>query len=101
MVNYLARRKAPTRHINFMPPELDIFGERNIVQDLRKAPDPAACILIHKDTSEYGVPFFGTDYGLLIMKWVKRRYKPDWRFGQPPLEPSTGRGFGIGFLGPR
>ncbi len=101
MVNYLARRKTPTRHINFMPPELELFGERNILQDLRDAPNPAACVLMHKNTSEYGFPYFGTDYGLLIMKWVGRRYKPDWQFAQPPLQPSTGNGFGIGFLGPR
>lgn len=101
MVNYLARRRTPTRHINFMPPELDLFGERNIVQDLRDAAPPAACALIHKNTIEYGVPFFGTDYGQSILNWVRRRYTPDWQFAQPPLEPSTGFGFGIGFLGPR
>jgi hypothetical protein len=101
MVNYLARRKTPTRHINFMPPELDLFGERNIVQDLRDAPAPAACALIHKNTIEYGFPYFGTDYGQSIMNWVRRRYRPDWQFAQPPLDPRTGFGFGIGFLGPR
>ena len=101
MVNYLARRRTPTKHINFMPPELDLFGEKNILQDLRDAPNPAACVLMHKDTSEYGFRYFGTDYGARILNWVGRRYKPDWQFSQTPLVPSTGGGFGIQFLGPR
>lgn len=98
MVNYLTRRRTPTRHINFMPPELELFGEETVLRELRRA-QPAAIVLIHKDTSEYGMPLFGTDYGIKIMGWAKRRYKPDWLVGDPPLEPTTR--FGIGLLGPR
>jgi len=98
-INYLTRRRAPTRHINFMPPELEMFGESRIRRELREAPDPAACVLVHKDTREYGVALFGIDYGEALMGWVRRRYRPDWLYGEPPLEPGTR--FGIGFLGPR
>jgi len=97
MVNYLTRRRTPTRHVNFMPPELDLFGEDVILQDLRDAPDPAAVALVHKDTSEYGVPLFGVDYGQRIGRWVQRRFQADWRWGDMPLTPETR--FGVAFFG--
>lgn len=99
MANYLSRRRTPTKHINFMPPELEIFGEEAILEDFRQAEPPAAVVLIHKDTSEYGFPLFGTHYGEKLMRWVQRRYQPDWLRGDPPLQPKTR--FGIGLLGPR
>ena len=98
MVNFLARRRTPTRHINFMPPEIELFGEEEILQELRTHP-AAALALIHKDTSEYGAPLFGTHYGQKMMRWARRNYQADWLWGQPPLEP--GSYFGIGFMGPR
>jgi hypothetical protein len=99
MVNYLTRRKTPARQINFMPPEIALFGEENLVKELRQAESPAAVILIHKDTTEYGFPLFGTHYGMKLMGWAQRNYKPDWLIGDPPLQPTTR--FGIGLLGPR
>ena len=38
MVNYLARRVNPTPYINFMPPELIMFGEENMVAAFRSSP---------------------------------------------------------------
>lgn len=98
LVNYLTRRRTPTRHINFMPPELALFGEEEIVKELRAAP-PDALALVHKDTSEYGYPLFGIDYGQRIVRWAQRRYQYDWNWGQQPLQPGTA--FGVGLLGPR
>ncbi len=98
LVNYLTRRHTPTRHINFMPPELALFGEEEIVKELRAAP-PDALALVHKDTSEYGYPLFGIDYGQRIVRWAQRRYQYDWNWGQQPLQPGTA--FGVGLLGPR
>ena len=99
MANYLSRRRSPTRHVNFMPPELELFGEEEILRDLREAPPAAAVVLVHKDTSEYGFPLFGTHYGEKLMRYATRRYQPDWLRGDPPLQPTTR--FGIGLLGPR
>jgi len=76
-LNYLLRIPTPTRFINFMPLELLLFGEGTILAELRKNP-PALVLLLHKDTSEYGYPFFGTDYGREIMAWVKGHYRPIW-----------------------
>ena len=49
-------------------------------------------VLLHKSTHEYGVPFFGRDYGQKIMAWVKANYDPSFLFGQEPLQPGTNFG---------
>ncbi len=96
MVNYLTRRRNPTPFVNFMPPELAIFGESAILQALQAHP-PDYVILMHKDTAEYGVKFFGADpdYGKLIMDWVASRYRPVW---QTQHEPLKDKNFGIKLL---
>ena len=76
MFNYLARRRNPTRYVNFMPPELDALGEDNMLAALREEP-PDFIMLVHKDTpSDYGVSLFGASpgYGQRIMEWVRANY---------------------------
>ena len=84
MLNYLARRENPTGHLNFMPPELVIFGEDAIVDAFRAEP-PDLVVLTHKDTREYGVGFFGSGYGQSLFTWIRERYRPIARFGDAPL----------------
>lgn len=88
MLNYLARRANPTPYVTFMPLELLIFGEDKVVASFDRAP-PDWVILVHKDTSEYGFPLFGIDYGVRLGGWVRERYEPVRRFGQQPLVPGT------------
>ncbi len=64
-VNYLTRRVNPTRHLNFLPPEIMIFDEDRILEDLRAQP-PDYVVLVHRETPEYGLPLFGTDYALSV-----------------------------------
>ena len=92
MLNWLTRRTNPTPYINFMPPELLLFGEQHIVEAFDAAP-PDWVLLVHKDTTEYGYPLFGPDYGRSLAEWISTRYEPVQQFGQPPLEPGTA--FGI------
>jgi len=95
MLNYLARRENPTGHINFMPPEMIIFGEAAILADFRENP-PSLIALTHKDTREYGVGFFGEGYGRQLYAWVRRNYEPVELFGDPPLQARSR--FGIQLL---
>ena len=95
MINYLARRTNPTGHVNFMPPELLIFGEEQILAAFRRNP-PDLVALSHKDTREYGVAFFGQGYGQQLYGWVQANYRPIALFGDPPLQP--GSHFGIRLL---
>jgi hypothetical protein len=92
MLNFLARRANPTPFVNFMPPELAMFGEPAILSALRANP-PDFVVLAHKDTSEYGFPFFGRDYGRDLYTWVRSNYTPRWQLGYPhgaePLQSGT------------
>ena len=95
MLNYLARRKNPTGFVNFMPPELVLFGEAEMVRAFDKHP-PEWIALAHRDTREYGVGFFGQGYGRDLFSWVRAHYRPVARFGDAPLV--AGSGFGIELL---
>lgn len=97
MLNYLARAPAPTRFVNLMPPELQVFGEATIRDALAAAP-PDLVAVVHKDTAEYGVRFFGRDYARSIQAWLDPRYERVALFGKEPLTP--GKGFGIALLAP-
>lgn len=84
MINYLSRRANPTTYVNFMPPEVIMFGEDNIVNAFNAHP-PDFVVLVHKDTTEYGVPFFARDYGQKIALWVHDNYQPMMLLGDPPF----------------
>jgi hypothetical protein len=93
MLNYLARKTNPTKYINFMVPEMRVFGEGHVLSDfMDKRPD--FIVLVHKDTSEYGEDFFGRDarYGKSIMDWVNQNYQKVVRIGEEPLQDNR---FGI------
>lgn len=94
-INYLARLENPTPYVNFMPPELLIFGEANILNAFREHP-PDFVLVTHKDTSEYGVRWFGVDYARDLRAWLKENYEPAALFGDEPLTP--GSTFGIRVL---
>ena len=99
MINYLARRRTPTPYLNFMPPEIVLYGEDAIVAALAQAP-PDAIVLLHKDTSEYGFALFGSDYGKQIEAWIRPRYAVTWmdERGHPPLQ--AGSLYGVALLEP-
>jgi len=94
-LNYLARLRNPTPYFNFMPPEIVLFGEEEILDAFRASP-PDLVLLVHKDTSEYGVRFFGRDYAVRLGVWIRENYRELKRFGDPPLQP--GSRFGIAVL---
>ncbi len=94
MLNYLLRRRSPTRHVNFMPPELLIWGEATILAELKQSP-PDVVAIVHKDTSEYGAARFGWDYGQKIWNWVDDSYERKAVYGAIPLVSSR---FGIAIM---
>ncbi len=88
MVNYLIRRANPTPYINFMPPEMILFGHGPILHSLkRNAPDYIA--LVHKKTVLYGYPYFGRNYGQTIYRWVHENYHAIRRIGMAPFRDDT------------
>ena len=73
MLNFQLRRRNPTPHINFMPPELIMFGETEIIAALQANP-PDVIVLIKRQTIEYGFETIGTGYGEALMRWISSRY---------------------------
>jgi hypothetical protein len=100
MLNYLSRHVNPTPYTVFIPIELAMFGEDRMVASLQAHP-PDYVMLVHRDTSEYGVPYFGRDYGYKTSSWIAANYRPalqigprpfqDGRFGMMLLQRTSGR----------
>jgi hypothetical protein len=88
ILNYLLRVPTPARYINYMPPEILMFGEDAIVADFRRHP-PDFVALVHKSTAEYGLPWFGEDYGRGMLGFVRENYVPGPLIGGEPLRPGT------------
>jgi hypothetical protein len=95
MLNYLLRTPNPTPYVVFMPPELLMFGEERMLHGLQQHP-PDVIALVHKDTREYGFPFFGRDYGRALQAWIDQHYSSVQLIGGPPLRRGTR--FGIRIL---
>ena len=95
MLNYLTRRDNPTPYAVFAF-EVWAFGEQNMLAAYEKNP-PDYIVLIQRDSSEYGVPYFGLQkgYGFDVMQWVRRNYKPVELIGSEPLQSGA---FGIKIL---
>jgi hypothetical protein len=92
MLNYLTRRDNPTPYAVFAF-EVWAFGEQNMLAAYEKNP-PDYIVLIQRDSSEYGVPYFGRQkgYGFDVMQWVGRNYEPVELIGSEPLHSGA---FGI------
>ena len=68
------RRENPTPYINFIPPEVIMHGESQMLAALEARP-PAYVAWAPKDTREYGFEGLGIDYGTNIARWVWGHYR--------------------------
>ena len=93
MLNYLTRRINPTPHLNFCPPELEIFGEDEILRSFMEN-KPDYFILMHRNMSEYGCPASGKYCGKKILSWIEENYTPVFTSAIGSLT-SRGSGFTI------
>jgi hypothetical protein len=78
MINYLADMRNPTPYINFMPPEMVIFGEGKMIGAFRAHP-PDFILLLDRDVDEYGFKAFGQDYAPELYRWIIGKYSPLWQ----------------------
>jgi hypothetical protein len=84
MLNYLMRIPNPTPYVLFIPLEMQMFGEEQILAAFQAHP-PEWVVFIHRDDSEYGPRFFGRNYGQTILRWLQYRYQPCARIGNMPF----------------
>lgn len=73
MLNFLTQRKNPTPYINFMPPELALFGESNMLNAFQANP-PDYIVLTNKPLEEYGFQGVGIDIGVELYQWIENNY---------------------------
>ena len=80
MVNFLGRRLNPTPYLNFMPAELIIFGEAEMIAAFAAHP-PDVIVTIPRNTAEYGFGAFGQGYGERLHAWTLEHYRPVTQIG--------------------
>ena len=76
LFNFITRRKNPTPYLSLWPPEVDGYGEEEILRSFVRTL-PNIVLLIRLDTrTEYGVGPFGEDraYGARIAEWLHATY---------------------------
>lgn len=88
MINFLARARPPSNYVDYLPPVLERFGEGAIVADLQRSP-PDLIAITHRPTSDFGLPWFGEDYGEELMDFVRDHYALGPLIGGEPLRPLT------------
>lgn len=95
MINYLSRRRNPTPYIVFMS-EIYAFGEEKMAAPYRATP-PDYLLLVHRETGEYGLDFFGRKkgYGKEMLEWINAHYETVALFGAEPLKTTE---FGVKIL---
>jgi hypothetical protein len=95
-INYLSRRVNPTPCLDWTPTVLFVFGQANMTAAFEKSP-PDYILLVERDTSEFGVGYFGhyPGYGTDLMQWIDKNYQPVQLIGNEPLQNGL---FGIKIL---
>jgi hypothetical protein len=96
IINNLMCRPSPFRYDAITPGELTSFGETAILDSLMNA-HPKFILLIHRESKECGVGFFGSDIrnGKRIMDWIESHYTCVWQLLNEPLKEGK---FGIKML---
>ena len=83
-INYLLRMDNPTRFICLSPPEWFTFGGDKITEEyISNSPD--WIVLLHRDTPEYGIDYFGKGYAQDLYNWVDANYSRVKCFGGVPF----------------
>ena len=89
------RRENNSPYVNFMQPELMMYGEENIVADFKRNPSDYV-VLVSRPLDNYGLRHFGQPgYGDKIMEWVRANYVVEKQIGADPFEPEE---FGVQIL---
>jgi hypothetical protein len=85
-INYLSRRANPTPCLDWTPTVLSAFGQSGMTAAFETNP-PDYIFLVERDTSEFGVGYFGhsSGYGVDLMQWIGKHYQPVHLIGQEPL----------------
>ncbi len=95
MLNFLTRRVNPTPCLSWEPVIMDALGPQKMTAAFEQHP-PDYIFLVERDTSEFGVVYFGSPgFGADVMQWIRQNYQPLRLFGDEPLKNGN---FGVEIL---
>ena len=85
MINYLSRRVNPTVYPVWLPPEMEVFGQTNMLAAFQRN-SPDYVVIVERSTAEYGEGYFGyyRNYGTELLEWIGQHYE---RVFPAPLPP--------------
>jgi hypothetical protein len=81
MMYALTGTEAPSRLYTLQPGFLPPSQEKDYIANLKRA-DPYYIVLTNRNTSEYGVPYFGIDYDQKVYRWIEANYRVTGEFGR-------------------
>lgn len=85
MLNFLLKKELGIPYYSFVPVELQLFGEQNVLSALKRFP-PQYILLVGITTSGQGYVFFGRDYGKNVFAWIIENYTPIRLIGALPFK---------------
>jgi len=94
IINYLTRRRFPTRDTIFNPLTWILTADSSMLDRLNASP-PKYIVYVDAQFAMHGSPMFGIDYGWPLTRWVQKHYTLIRQFGEVP---NTHTGFGIQIL---
>jgi hypothetical protein len=74
MLNYLVRVDNPTPYINYLPPDVLMFGEEKMLAAFKAHP-PDYIVAVPHSFHEYGVEGFGEGYATDLASWIVNSYE--------------------------
>lgn len=88
MLNCLTGRTNPSRYLNFVPADVEMFGEERMIADVIAA-EPDCVLLMYRSLSEYGAGPFAQEYCTPLGDWLRTSYEPVTGWGADPLEEAA------------
>ncbi len=83
-INFLSERDNPLRYESFLPYEMDMFGEKNVISLLEKY-SVDRILIAGRRTDIYGASYFGYDYAQNLKNWIEVHYSIEKVFGKMPF----------------
>jgi hypothetical protein len=90
-INFFTNRQMPLKYYSFLPQDIKIYGEDNLIVQLRQA-KVDYIVIQSRDTMEYGYAGFGFDYAERILLFIKENYQQVRQFGAFPNASPTEMG---------
>lgn len=94
MINYLSRHVNPTPCLVWVPPVMAVFGQTNMAAAFEEN-SPDYVLIIARNTSEFGVGYFGyyRGYGTELMQWIDDHYDRVYPADPTGKSPSGSKSF--------